>query len=79
MKDDSDTYTAEKEDSQNRYWLREKTFSDEGLASLGAVGVRANGLLETYRLPAREIPIRLPELFIVELLNRSSNTNSSEK
>jgi hypothetical protein len=67
VKGDVDTETEGSGASIARYWMREKTFSDENLTSAGSVQFRAEGLLDQYYLPMREITANLPEFFIVDL------------
>lgn len=61
------TYNAQDAESIAAYWLREKTFTDESLTSAGAVQARVEELLAIYKDPKREIPIDLPEIFVLEI------------
>jgi hypothetical protein len=62
-----DTVTVEDEDSQDAYWRRDRTFTDANLTSLTAVTARANELLAKMKDPYREVPIVLPEFYLLEL------------
>jgi len=66
----SDTYMAEDTDSQDYYGLRERTFTDSNLTTLAMVQIKANSLIAQYKAPLREIPIKLPEFFIIDIRNR---------
>ena len=66
----TDSYTAEDATSIAAYWRRERSFSDENLTSAGAVQSRAEELLAALKDPFQEIPIKLPEVFLIELYDR---------
>ena len=66
----SDSYTAEDAASIAAYWKRERSFSDESLTSANAVQSRAEELLAALKDPFQEIPIKLPEVFLIELYDR---------
>ena len=66
----SDSYTAEDAASIVANWKRERSFSDESLTSAGAVQSRAEELLSALKDPFQEIPIKLPEVFLLELYDR---------
>jgi hypothetical protein len=66
----SDSYTAQDAASIAAFWKRERSFSDESLTSAGAVQSRAEELLAALKDPFQEIPIKLPEVFLIELYDR---------
>ena len=70
VKGATDSYTAEDATSIATYWRRERTFQDANLTSAGAVQARAEELLAKYKDPLQEIPIKLPEVFLIELYDR---------
>jgi hypothetical protein len=67
VKGAEDNMTVENEDSQDAYWLRERTWTDEKLTSEAAVQARAEQLLDKMKDPYREVPIVLPEFYLLEL------------
>jgi hypothetical protein len=66
----TDSYTAEDAVSIAANWRRERSFSDESLTSAAAVQSRAEELLAQFKDPFQEIPIKLPEVFMLELFDR---------
>ena len=52
------------------FYRRERTFNEPNLTSQAAVDARAAELLAKYKDPAQEIPIRLAEVFILEMFDR---------
>lgn len=74
VKGATDTYTSGDLSSQGQYWKRQRTFKDPNLTSLGAVQARAEELLKASKDPYQEIPITLPELFILELYDKVTVT-----
>ncbi len=67
VKGAEDNVTVEDEDSQDVYWRRDRTFTDEKLTSLAAVTARANEILAKMKDPYQEVPIVLPEFYLLEL------------
>jgi hypothetical protein len=67
VKGAEDTVTEENEDSEDTYWRRDRTFTDEKLTSEAAVQARAEQLLAKMKDPYREVPIVLPEFYLLEL------------
>jgi hypothetical protein len=67
VKGAEDNVTVDDEDSEDTYWRRDRTFTDEKLTSQAAVNARADELLDKMKDPYREVPIVLPEFYLLEL------------
>lgn len=70
VKGETHVGTAQDAESIAAYYRRERTFNEPNLTSQAAVDARAAELLAKYKDPAQEIPIRLAEVFILEMFDR---------
>jgi hypothetical protein len=60
-------YTANNEESQNDYWLREKTFRDTSLTDAAGVQAKAQETLSDLKDPCEEVELSLPQIYPLEV------------
>lgn len=70
VKGESYTATAQDAASIAANYRRERTFNEPSLTSEAAVQARADELLAKYKDAAKEIPIKLGEVFVLEMFDR---------